>query len=94
MCVLQLSFILAHCNSDVFTNGIMRNLAHPKKSLMGLYTKRNLEKYNNVMIKNVVKLCRIQAHHAVLEVTAYVIHLYLFQTEDVVTCIKYKAMFI
>ncbi|XP_029596768.1 uncharacterized protein LOC115179412 [Salmo trutta] len=53
---------------DVFTNGITRNLAHPKKSLMGLYTKRNMEKYNNVMIKNVVKLCQIQAHHAVLEV--------------------------
>eukprot|EP00063_Salmo_salar_P032263 XP_014007098.1 PREDICTED: uncharacterized protein LOC106575236 [Salmo salar] len=35
---------------------------------MGLYTKRNLEKYNNVMIKNIVKLCQIQAHHAVLEV--------------------------
>uniref|UniRef100_A0A673Z9G0 Methyltransferase type 11 domain-containing protein n=1 Tax=Salmo trutta TaxID=8032 RepID=A0A673Z9G0_SALTR len=68
MRVLQLSFILAACNSDIFTNGITRNLAHPKKSLMGLYTKWNMEKYNNVMIKNVVKLCQIQAHHAVLEV--------------------------
>lgn len=75
MCVFQLSFILAlvsPCVSDIFTNGITRNLAHPKKSLMGLYTKLDIEKYNNVMIKNVVKLCQIQAHRAILEVTAYV----------------------
>uniref|UniRef100_A0AAZ3P4D4 Methyltransferase domain-containing protein n=1 Tax=Oncorhynchus tshawytscha TaxID=74940 RepID=A0AAZ3P4D4_ONCTS len=35
---------------------------------MGLYTKWTMEKYNNVMIKNVVKLCQIQAQSAILEV--------------------------
>uniref|UniRef100_A0A8C7RNG2 Methyltransferase domain-containing protein n=1 Tax=Oncorhynchus mykiss TaxID=8022 RepID=A0A8C7RNG2_ONCMY len=73
MCVFQLSFILAlvsPCVSDIFTNGITRNLAHPKKSLMGLYTKLDIEKYNNVMIKNVVKLCQIQCNqiYSVLQV--------------------------
>ncbi|KAG9348997.1 hypothetical protein JZ751_029314 [Albula glossodonta] len=50
------------------TNGLTRNLADPKRSIIGWLACKNMKMYNTIVVENAVKLCQIQPSHTILEV--------------------------
>ncbi|KAI1885046.1 hypothetical protein AGOR_G00216150 [Albula goreensis] len=52
----------------MLANSMTCNLAKPTNTMMGRFAQRTMEKYNNTLMRNAVKLCQIQPNHNILEV--------------------------